>query len=160
MYQSMKHIRNLMLAAALLLPILASSPVSASDASDVNATIQKWVSDFNKGDLKAVVAACAPHAAVVDGFPPYAWQTCSGWIDGYEANNKAIQATYGSLSIGKPIYTEVSGGHAYAIYPATFTDTQKGKSVVYNGTWTMTLQRTQGGWMFTGSAAAWGVNSL
>ncbi len=160
MNERSKRVRNRLLAATCVLPILAAGHASASDTSDVNATIQKWVSDFNKGDLKSVVAACAPRAAIVDGFPPYAWQTCTDWINGYEANNKAIQATHGSLSIGKPIYTELMGDRAYSIYPATFADTQKGKPVVYKGTWTMTLQKTQGGWVFTGSAAAWGVNSL
>lgn len=47
-------------------------PASASDASDVDAVIQKWVSDFNKGDTTAAIAACAPDAVVIDGFPPYA----------------------------------------------------------------------------------------
>jgi ketosteroid isomerase-like protein len=157
---SLKRVRDLLLAAAFVLTIVAAGPACASDASDVNATIQKWVADFNKGDLKSVVAACAPRAAIVDGFPPYAWQTCADWINGYEANNKAIQATHGTLVIGKPIYTELMGDRAYSIYPATFTDTQKGKPVVYKGTWTMTLQKTHGGWVFTGSASAWGVNSL
>ena len=160
MKKIMQRARNLILAAPFVLPMLAASPAFASDVSDVNATIQKWVSDLNKGDFKSVVSACAPHTSVVDGFPPYAWPTCADWIKGYEANNKAIQGSLGVLSIGKPIYTELNGNHAYSIYPATFTDQQKGKTVVYKGVWTMTLQKTSGGWVFTGNASAWGVNSL
>jgi ketosteroid isomerase-like protein len=160
MNERIRYVRYLVLAVTCTLPILAASPASVSDASDVSATIQKWVSDLNRGDMKSVISACAPHTAVVDGFPPYAWQTCADWINGYETNNKAIQATRGTLSIGKPIYTELKGDHAYSIYPVTFTDTQKGKPVVYKGTWTMTLQKTQSGWVFTGNASAWGVNSL
>ena len=160
MNDSMKRVRDLALAATCALSILAASPASASDVSDVKATIDKWVADFNRGDVKAVVAACAPLASIVDGFPPYAWPTCAEWMKGYEANNKALEATHGTLSIGAPIYTEVMGTHAYVIYPATFTHTQKGKPVVYNGHWTMTLRKTGGRWVFTGLASAWGVNSL
>lgn len=155
-----KRLPALALAIACTAPMLVSGQAVASDVSDVEATIEKWVSDFNKGDMRSFVAACARHAAVVDGFPPYAWQTCADWMRDYDVNNRAIGATPGSLSIGKAIYTEVTAGRAYFIYPATFADTQKGKPVVYKGTWTMTLQKTQAGWVFTGSASAWGVNDL
>ena len=155
-----KRVRDLLLAATCALTLLAAGPASASDASDVKATIEKWVADFNKHDWKSFLAACAPRTAIVDGFPPYAWQTCTDWINGYDANNEAIQATHGTLSIGDPIYTELTGNRAYLIYPATFTDTQKGKPVIYKGSWTMTLQKTRNRWVFTGSASAWGVNNL
>jgi hypothetical protein len=140
--------------------IFGASPACASDAANVKATIEKWVSDFNTGNIKSFVAACAPRAAVVDGFPPYAWQTCKEWMTDYESNNKVLQATHGTLEIGMQIYEEINAGRAYVIYPATFKDTQKGKPVVYRGTWTMTLRKTRNGWAFTGSASAWGVNSL
>ena len=152
--------RSLGVGAVVALVFLGSSAASASDAEDVKATIEKWISDFNRGDIKSFVAACSPRVAVVDGFPPYAWQSCNEWMTDYESNNNALQATHGTLEIGKPIYEELNASHAYVIYPATFTDTQKGKQVVYKGTWTMTLQRTKRGWAFTGSASAWGVNSL
>jgi hypothetical protein len=154
----MENVRGLIGAAVCALSVLGVGPAFASDASDVKAVIEKWVGDFNKGDLKSFVAACAPRASVVDGFPPYAWQTCADWINAYEANNKAIQAPDGTLSIGNPLYTEVTADRAYMIYPATFTDTQKGKPVVYKGSWTITLQKRRSGWVFTGSASAWGGN--
>jgi hypothetical protein len=37
---------------------------------------------------------------------------------------------------------------------------QKGVEVVYKGNWTMTLQKTKNGWLFTGSASVWGLNTL
>lgn len=156
----MERHRDLIRVGICALAVLAAGPAAGSEASDVQAAVDKWVSDFNRGDLKSFVAACAPRAAVVDGFPPYAWLTCADWMSGYETNNKALNATHGTLSIGKPIYSEVANGHAYMIYPATFADTQQGKPVTYKGSWTMTLDRTPGGWVFTGSASAWGDNSL
>ncbi len=164
MNASTKRLRDLLLTATCVLTILAPGHASAANAPNVRATIEniieKLVTDMNKGDLKAVVAACAPRASIVDGFPPYAWQTCAGWMHDYEANNKAIQGTLGTLSTGKPMYTEAMGQHAYIIYPVTFTDKQKGKSVIYKGSWTITLWKTQGRWLITGAAGAWSWNNL
>ena len=78
----------------------------------------------------------------------------------YESNNKAIKATLGILSIGKPLYVEVRRNHAYLIYPVTFTDRQNGKPFFYKGSMTVTLQKTHSGWTFTGAASAWSANTL
>ncbi|HWU77041.1 MAG TPA: hypothetical protein VN043_11115 [Rhodanobacter sp.] len=51
MSKSAKHVHHLMLATSFMLPAFAAGSASASDASDVNATIQKWVADMSKGDL-------------------------------------------------------------------------------------------------------------
>ncbi|HXS05595.1 MAG TPA: hypothetical protein VN723_02300 [Rhizomicrobium sp.] len=143
---------------SLSLLAASSAPSAASDASEVAAVVKKWVGDFNKGNLKAFVAGCAPNAAVVDGFPPYAWTDCASWINDYVANNKAIQATGGTLTIGKPLFFDASGGRAYATYPATFSDVQKGKPVVYKGNWAITLQKISGAWIITGSGSAWTID--
>lgn len=138
----------------------AAPPAPPTDLEDVQATVDKWVGDFNRGDFKSVIDACGKTAAIIDGFPPYAWSSCADWIAAYDANNKAISASQGRLAIGAPTYSEISFDRAYVIYPATFTDTQKGKPVTYKGSWTMTLRKMLDGWTFTGSASAWGENSL
>lgn len=148
------------LAASTALTILTTGTALASDELDVKSLVEKLVADMNKGDLKSVVAACAPHAAVVDGFPPYAWPTCADWMNDYKKNNEATHAPLGTLSIGGPKYKEFNGYRAYVIYPVTFANTQSGKSVVYKGTWTMTLLRAKSGWEVTGSASAFSENNL
>jgi hypothetical protein len=150
----MKLVRDLSFTATCTLFVLAASTAFASDASDVMATVEKWIGDYNKGNMKPFVTACAPRATVIDDFPPYAWPTCTDWINALEANNKASHATGGSISLGKPSHTEVTEDHAYMVYPATFSGNEKGKSVVYKGTWTMTLHKARGGWAITGSAWA------
>jgi len=147
--------RSSLLAALCALSVLAPNMVTASDESDVAATVRRWIRDFNLGDMNSFLAACAPSAAVVDGFPPYAWITCSDWMADYRENSKAIELTDGRLSVGKPIVSWVTGDRAYVIYPAKFSDQEKGKPVIYRGTWTITLQKTSGRWLFTGSASAW-----
>lgn len=117
-------------------------------------SVTKLVRDINKGDFKAVATACAPRAAVVDGFPPYAWQTCAEWMKAYHVNNEAIHATLGTLSVRKVLWTDVQANHAYLTYPVTFTDTQNGKKFTYKGTMAVTLEKTQSGWVFTGVASA------
>jgi hypothetical protein len=151
-----KRVRNLILAAGCGAAILSASPGLASGTPDVNSIVKKLVVDINKGDFNAVAAACAPGgASIVDGFPPYAWQTCADWMKAYQANNEAIHATLGTLSFGKSLYTDVEKNYAYVIYPLTFTDAPNGKKVTYKGTMTVTLEKTQSGWVFTGVASAW-----
>ena len=137
-----------------------ATPAPPTDMEEVQATVDKWVGDFNRGDFKSFIDACGKSAAIIDGFPPYAWSSCADWMAAYDANNKAISAAQGRLAIGAPAYSEVSFDRAYVIYPATFTDTQKGKPVTYKGSWTMTLRKMLDGWTVTGSASAWGENSL
>jgi len=141
-------------------PAATTGAASAADAADVNGTIDRWVADMNAANWKSFFAACAPRVAVVDGFPPYAWLTCDDWIRDYRANNERTQATLGHLSSGKPAYTEMTGDRAYWIVPVTFSNTQQGKPVTYKGSWTMTLQKTASGWLFTGAASSWDANSL
>jgi ketosteroid isomerase-like protein len=147
--------RDLALAAACALCALVTGTAAASDASDVAAVVSKWVDDFNKGDMRSFIAACAPAVSVIDGFPPYSWLNCADYMNDYRTNSKAIDLTDGRLWIGKPDYTDVTADHAYVIYPATFSDKEKGKPVVYKGAWTMTLQKRSGRWVFTGSSSAW-----
>jgi len=143
------------IAAVCALCVAVGTSAAGSGTSDVEFTIKKWVGDFNKGDMKHFLAACAPQVSVVDGFPPYAWPTCADRMKSYRENSEAIQLTAGRIWIGKPAYAEVTKDRAYMIYPATFSDQEQGKPVVYRGTWTLTLQKTASGWVFTGSASAW-----
>jgi ketosteroid isomerase-like protein len=147
--------RDIALAAACALCVFSTGTAAASDASDVAAVVKQWVDDFNKGDMKSFIAACEPSVSVIDGFPPYSWLNCADYMNDYRTNSKAIELTEGRLWIGKPDYTEVTADHAYVIYPATFSDKEKGKPVLYKGAWTMTLRKTSGRWAFTGSSSAW-----
>ena len=72
-------VRDLILAASFGAAILSASPGLAAGMPDVNSIVKKLVTDINKGNFNAVAAACASRASIVDGFPPYAWQTCADW---------------------------------------------------------------------------------
>jgi hypothetical protein len=129
----------------------------AADVTALNAQVHRWTADMNAGNMKAFYAACAPHVAVVDGFPPYSWTTCQDWMRDYESNNRRIKAPRGTLSIGDPLWSDVLGNRALLTYSATFTDVQDGKPTTYKGMWAVSLVRTERGWLFAGSGSAWGV---
>jgi ketosteroid isomerase-like protein len=149
------HVRSVGMLALLA---LGSTPARASNESEAQAVVTAWVGDFNRGDLKSFVARCVPRAAVLDGFPPYAWTGCADWMSAYASNSKAIRLTDGKLSIGRAVSAFSEGDRAYLVYPATFSDKEDGKPVVYNGTWTITLQKVAKGWAVTGSGSNWGGN--
>jgi hypothetical protein len=109
--------------ASTALIIFTTGTALASDELAVQSLVEKWVADMNKGDLNSVAAACAPHAAVNDGFPPYAWSTCADWMNDYKKNSEATHAPLGTVSIGGPKYKEFNANRAYVIYPVTFANT-------------------------------------
>ena len=147
-----------LVALSALFASVGTSPVRASEETAARAVVTAWVAEFNRGDLSAFVSRCAPGAAVLDGFPPYAWTGCADWMSAYATNSKAIGLTDGKLSIGTPVSAFSEGNRVYLVYPATFSDKEGGKPVVYTGTWTITLQKSATSWAITGSRSNWGGN--
>ena len=131
-------------------------PARASDETEAQAVVTEWVAEFNRGDVTAFAARCARRAAVIDGFPPFAWTSCADWMSSYASNSKANKLTDGKLSIGWAVSAFTEGNRSYVVYPATFSDKEDGKVVVYNGTWTITLLKVNGRWAITGSGSNWG----
>jgi hypothetical protein len=145
------------LAAATTVAPLTATQAAASDKSDVLAVVKQLADSQNKNDMKAFVAACAAQATIVDEFAPFVWQgatACSDWWNANDANNKQIGSTDGVLVYGKPVHVAVTGDRAYAVLPAKFTDTEKGKKVVEHAIWVVTLQKGGAGWSMTGSTWA------
>ncbi len=81
MNRSLRAMCALVLMAASMPVLLAAVQTVGSSDSDTQASLEKiveqYVADINKGDVKTIVDKCSPHTAVVDGFPPYAWDTCA-----------------------------------------------------------------------------------
>jgi hypothetical protein len=152
---TVKHDREFILGVACALCMFFGSSAVASDTVDAQTTIRKWMHDFNACDMNSFLAGCAPSAAVIDGFPPYARTTCADWMNDYHANSKAIQLTDGRLWIGEPTHVEVTADHAYMIYPESFSGADNGKAEVYRGSWTMTFAETIRPMAITGSGSAW-----
>ena len=138
--------RGIILVAAVA---LVAAPAFASDKSDVMATVTKYNDVFNKGDIKAMVAMCAPDAFVIDDFAPHAWQganTCADWAAALFASDKTNGIANEAVTLGKPWHVSVTGDRGYAVYPTHYSYKLKGKPVVERGVWTFALQKSAEGW--------------
>ena len=137
---------------------LAAGPLFASDKSDVRATVQQITDAFNKGDAKAIVAACTDEMCIIDEFSPYEWHgagTCSRWLADYDTDAKKNGITDGIVTLGKTRQLEVNGDRAYAVVLANYTFRKNGKALKEtNATWTFALQKVEAGWRVTGWAWA------
>ena len=143
----------IILAASLLM----GSPAWASDNSDIRAVLSQW----NDADEAKAVAACADDAAVIDDIPPFEWHgpgACLRWQKDYDAYVEKAGMTDSVGTIGDPRQLIISGDRAYAVVPATFAFTQKGKRVKVIATATFALLKTPAGWRIT--AWAWAARSI
>jgi hypothetical protein len=133
---------------------------AASDSTAALAVAHQFVDGFNKGDARSALAACAEQVAIVDEFPPYAWQgagACEAWMNGYDANAAQEGITDGVVTLGAPRYAEVRGDGAYLVIPSDYAWKQRGKPMKETGsTFTFAMHREQAGWRIVGWS--WGRN--
>jgi len=149
MIDSLKKAGTALLGAALLFAG-SGGAASASDKSDVMATVNQFIDGFNKGDEKSALAACAPHAAIIDEFPPHAWSSCSEWAAAFAAQAKKEGITEPVVTLGTARHDEVTGDRAYVVTPATFAFKLHGKPTTETGAvFTAALQKTAGAWHIT-----------
>jgi hypothetical protein len=136
---------------AIALSLLAVGPVLASDQSDIMAILNQW----NDTDDTKAAAACADDASVIDDVPPFEWhgpRACSKWVKDYEAFLQKEGMTDVSGTIGKPRQLTITGDHAFAVAPTTFSYTKNGKPVKVSAMTTFSLYKTAAGWRITGWA--------
>lgn len=162
----MRNVRSAMASTAVAIAILAAPYPAAGQGTmqtvtqhQVMATVHQFLDGFNRSDLKAAIAACAPQSSVLDEVPPHAWQGngCAEWAESYAAFAKAQGVTGGAVTIALPTRVSVDGNTAYVVAPATFNYKQHGKPMTESGsTYTFALKRTGGSWKIT--AWAWAAH--
>jgi ketosteroid isomerase-like protein len=132
--------------------ISAQSP--AAGTADVTAVVRQFVDGFNKGDAKALASTCADQVAIIDEFPPHAWQgtgACGKWSSDYEADAKKNGISDGVVTLGKPTHVDVSGDRAYVVWPADYVYKMKGKLAGETGSiLTVALHKDSTSWRITG----------
>lgn len=135
---------------ALAVAALVAIPAAASDRTDAIATVNKFVKDFNVGDMKAAAADCSDVIHIIDEFPPYEWHgadSCSRWSSDLDAINQKNGVTNPKVTLGVPRHVEIMGGTAYVVLPANYLFDQKGKPVRETGSvLTCVLKKGQSGW--------------
>src|SRR5258706_353922 len=110
----------------------ASASAIASEATNVMATVNRFVDGFNKGDLKSAAAACADQMSIIDEFSPHLWQGAgafSKWVDDFDADAKKKDVTDGFVTLSKPRHIDVTEDRAYVVAPADYSLKQKGKTM-------------------------------
>ena len=136
--------------------LIAASAV-ASDKTDALVPVHQFVDGMNKGDMKAIVAAFADEASIIDDMAPYHWQG-KGATDRWVATMDDTMRKSGSadlvMKLGKPSYFQIDGDMAYTVIPSTFTYKVKGKKISGSNTMTFVLRKGTGGWRATAFAAA------
>ena len=154
------NIRRFAVLALIASLALCFAPASAamSDQNAVMATVRQFVDAFNKGDTKAVVAACAPSTSIIDDFAPHVWDgptACADWTSAYDADAKKNGITDGIVTMRTPWHVKVTGDRAYAVVPVIYTYKQKGKPVTESGSvFTVALIKIAAGWRISGWAWA------
>lgn len=129
------------------------SQAAASDATDVVATVRQFADAFNKGDVKAVPAACADEALILDEFPPYAWHgtgACAHWMSDYDADAKKNGITDGQVTLKTPRHVDIVADRAYVVVSANYAYKRQGKPVEEkDSALTVVLQKSAAGWRIT-----------
>jgi ketosteroid isomerase-like protein len=148
--------RRFLTALVAALAVGAALPAGASPESDVMATIHQFVDGFNRGDTKAMLAACATQASIIDEFPPHEWEgpnACEGWATDQAADSKRNGITNSIVTLGAPWYVSVTGSRAYVVVPATYTYKANGKpQSEHDSIFTVALRKLAAGWRITGWA--------
>lgn len=145
------------LAIFLAVSALTAGSALASDRGDIMAVLKQW----NDADEAKSVAACAAEASVTDDVPPFEWHgpgACSRWQKDYDAYLQKEGMSDATGTIGKLRQLIIAGDRAYAVLPATFAYTQKGKRVKVIATATFALHKTEAGWRIT--AWTWATQAI
>jgi ketosteroid isomerase-like protein len=147
---------RLLASSLALLVAFSTTPLAASQESDVMATVSRFVDALNRNDAKAALATCATQASIIDEFPPHEWQgpnACEDWATAYAAENSKDGITDGVVTLGKPWHLDVRADRAYVVVPATYTYKEHGiPKAERDSIFTVALRRLAAGWRITGWA--------
>ena len=163
----MSILRSFLLALALSsvsVAAPAATPMgTAPPAGQAMAAVHQFVDNFNSGNTKEMLAACAPATNILDDFPPHVWSgsgACAAWASALEAANKAQGMGGEKVTLSAPTTEMVTGNVAYIVVPASLVFTQRGKAMTQTGaTWTLVVRKMSGGWRITAWAWADGKSS-
>ena len=146
---------KLFIAAAIALAVSVSA--TASDKSDVMATLARWADAFNHGNFATGGTPCADDAVVIDDLPPHVWQgpsACSRWYQAVKAWADRSSVTNIAITIGNARHLEIDAGRAYFVAPVTLSYTKAAKQINFPGLITLTLHHNASGWQVSGMAWA------
>lgn len=124
--------------------VAAAAPVGRPEA-----TIKQFIDAFNKGDIKGAASTQASDVAIIDEFPPHAWNGSGSfdkWLDDLQKDAKTKEQSDQKLTLGKTIRSQTDGDTAYVVMSATFVYKEKGKPMKEPGQMAFALSRDGDSW--------------
>ncbi len=137
---------------ASLALLLVAAAAHAGDAA-VEAPIRQFTAAINKGDVKAALPTHIAAPVITDEVAPYLWsgpKALDRWFSDLGASEAAGGISDDLVSLGTPIREEVSGSHAYVVWPAVYTFNQKSVPMRETAQWSFTLIKQGASWKITG----------
>jgi hypothetical protein len=142
--------RAIAVAAVLWALAMARQNAFASDKTDVVATVHQFADNLDPKMMDKAMSACDSNTAIIDEFPPHAWNSCTEWIKDFGEYNDKNGITPLDAKIGAPWSVDIHGDRAYFVAPATYALKQHGKDVKeLHSVFTAALRKTDAGWRIT-----------
>jgi len=127
------------------------------------AAVRNYIDAFNRADEKAMAAAFASSASILDGLAPHTWQGPKAgeqWYRDVLVAGEHEGAKDYFVTLGSPWHVNVTGDSAYVVLPATMKFSVHGKQVTQTGSvYTVALRKSGAGWLITAWAWAKGTTS-
>jgi ketosteroid isomerase-like protein len=127
------------------------------NTTDPMTTVRQYIDAFNRGDPKAMAAACAVPGWILDGIAPYAWHGPTATEDWYKdmlIEGEHLGASGFAATLAEPRHVDVNGNNAYAVVPLSMTFEVQNKQITQSGaTLTVALRKLTDGWRI----AAWAL---
>jgi ketosteroid isomerase-like protein len=117
---------------------------------DPMTAVRGYIAAFNRGDVKAMSAACADPMSILDGLAPHVWHgptACADWYrDAMVAGEREGAKDY-LVTLAEPRHVDVTGDRAYVVVPTTMSFSVHGKQVTQTGSvFAVVLRKLSGGW--------------
>ena len=136
--------------ATLALGIAAVGSVgAAAPTGSPDAVVKKFIDDFNKGDIKGAQSTQVNDVAIIDEFPPHAWNGAGSWdkwLADLQKDAKAKEQSDQKLVLGKTIRSQTDGDTAYVVMAASFDYKEKGKQMKEPGHMAFALRKDGDSW--------------
>jgi ketosteroid isomerase-like protein len=122
---------------------------AAATPGSPDSVVKKFIDDFNKGDIKGAQSTQADDVAILDEFPPHAWNGAGSWdkwLADLQKDAKAKEQSDQKLVLGKTIRSQTDGDTAYVVMAASFDYKQKGKQMKEPGQMAFALRKDGDSW--------------
>jgi len=133
---------------------LFSSAFAATSASPLMGPVHQFADNFNKGDLKAAMAAFAPGSiSIIDEVAPFTWTgpgAVQDWAQSLTANDAKAGITNENVTLGALTRSIIEGDRGYAVVAVTYSYKQKGKAMREPASMVFSLVNGADGWKING----------